>query len=132
MKKFLTILLVMVLGIASACLVACSTSSSIDGNVEGTYKFYSIEYEGTTTVVGTSQAIEMGLTEEAITLVVREDGTATIANSIISESYTGTWVLNGNSFAMTADGDTQTFTFSNGTMTIHGDGEVVVLKKVNS
>lgn len=124
MKKLLTILLVVVLAVACVGLVACAPNG-----IEGTYKFYSVEYNGTTYVVGTSEAIQMGFTTNSIFLEVRKDGTATITNTVIDESYTGTWVLEGNSFIMTYDGDSQTFTVSGNTIIINGDGEVVTLKK---
>lgn len=125
MKKLLITLLVVVLCVACVGLVACGS-----GDIHGTYKLYSVEYAGTTYVIGTAEATEMGLTANDMILVVNSDGTAAIKNYEVEASH-GTWVLEGNSFIMTIYGETepQTFTVSGNTITINVDGKKIVLKK---
>ena len=138
MKKLFTFLLVLMLGLACISMVACKDKKPADngptpsGDVVGVYKLYSVYSQATGLIIISPESEkDYGLTEDTVYMIVNENGTASITNIIISESYTGTWVLDGTNFTMTVDGDTQTFTFSNDMITIIGEGETMTLKKVS-
>lgn len=132
MKKLLTIILAVVLAVACLGLVACKQDEPTgDGSICGTYKLSSVIYEGNEITIGSQEADSLGFTADTVVLTINSDGTATLVNIAVADGYaSGTWTREGNDFIMTVDTESQIFAISNNTITIIGDGEVIILTKV--
>lgn len=123
MKKLLTLILALVLGIACVAFAGCNEESGI----EGTYKIYSItnDVDGQvdTFVVGD----EMGeggpiLTDDYMTITFNADGTcvSTTKDLFDNEVQTAnaTYTYEGNTITIDFEGDIMTATISGTTLTI--------------
>ena len=60
--------------------------------------------------------------EEIITMELKDDGTATMVVNMLSSTKTGTWKQEGNTVAITIDGETSNFTL-NGNELSNSEGE---------
>ena len=105
MKKLLTIMLALVLGIACLGLVACGGGDG-DGNtgLAGSYKLKSMVYDGTSIALG--QEAPWGddiLSADTNTLEIKNDGTWTNVSIVASQEVTlvGTWTYENDVLTMT-------------------------------
>lgn len=130
MKKaglWLATLLAFVLGVC--CLVACGDSAK-----EGTYKFRSMSMttEGVSVDIKAGESY-MGVTisEDYMTLELKADGTAVFKG--MGETTNGTWKVNDSDkdkIDLTMEeGETQTVSCKDGTITMEQEGAKIVLKK---
>lgn len=127
MRKIVTGIAVMLVAIMSSLvMVGCSSDLSA-----GTYKFSKMsgEMEGMKIDVSVGDKL-MGvveLTEDYMTLEIKDDGTAVL--SAMGNSIEGEWEKKDGKYYLTVDGESQEITVKKNTITIESEGMKVVLKK---
>lgn len=114
MKKLLTILLAALLCVCCVSMVACKE----EAGVEGTYKFYSLTYNGETYNIGDEfQGVEM--TADTVKIELKKGGDCVMTTP--NDESNATWAKDGNTITITssydAGGGTMT---STQTATING------------
>ena len=130
-KLLLSVVAVLATVIMCVSFAACSST-----NFVGTYKFKSMQGSS----MGMEINIEVGkeymgvtITEDYMTLEVKEDGTLTMSAAGGLSTQTGTWEEKDGKIVMTYGGVTSEGTLSGGVLTITGgDGDTsntVKLKK---
>ncbi len=128
MKKILTLLLVAVLAISALAFTACGKDS-----VVGTYKFYSFTIDGKEYKVGDKLYETVEFTEDYMTLELKDDNTCYMAQKSLAdgtkEEKNGTWEEKDGNYFITFDNIPMLVTIDGDTVSIGGEGNIVVLKK---
>lgn len=112
MKKWMSILLTVVLALTMLGSVAMAEAA----DVTGTWYLNDMVQQGI--------LINPSTLGYEITMELYEDGTAMVSlNS--DDQLTGTWVLNGDIVTITANDEPQDFTFAEGVLTVNDDGVIM-------
>ncbi|MBQ9234493.1 MAG: DUF4923 family protein [Lachnospiraceae bacterium] len=122
MKRILTAVLML------ATLMILCVGCGKGKDVSGTYKLDSMA--GMSVADLQKQYDELGISmnvADMITVEIKSDDTFTM--KMDSESYSGTYKLDGDNISLTVDGDTQKGTLKDGTLTIGEGNEQMVFKK---
>ena len=122
MKRILTAVLM------RATLMILCVGCGKGKDVSGTYKLDSMA--GMSVADLQKQYDELGISmnvADMITVEIKSDDTFTM--KMDSESYSGTYKLDGDNISLTVDGDTQKGTLKDGTLTIGEGNEQMVFKK---
>lgn len=127
MKKFITaVAFVLVAAMSCVFLVGCSSELSA-----GTYKFSKMSGKMQGMEIDVSVGDElMGmlkLTEDYMTLEIKEDGTAVM--SVMGETVDCAWEKKDGKYYLTVDGESQEMTVKKNTISFENDGMKVELKK---
>ena len=132
MKKVKAVLFsVLVFVVGLFCLVGCGKEEKT-----GVYKFESMTVTqggvSTTLKVGETYLGMISLTEDFVSIELKEDGTVTAVIAMVEEApSTGTWTEGEeeNTVVITIDGDSQTVTCDGEKMTMSMEGAQLTLKK---
>ena len=109
--------------IAMTCVLLTACGSEI----EGTYKFSSMTYNGVT--INAGDTVE-GYTYDAdmMTITVNKDGTYEMSEG--GDTVSGTWKQKeGDVYTITFEGESMDVTIKDGTMTFEMEGRTMVMKK---
>ena len=125
-KAAIIVVAVLAIVLSVVCLTGCV------GEVEGTYKFYSMTTDGVTLKVGQTYMGLIQLSEDFMTVELKKDGSCTFTVAILDETAKATWDKDGDKISITSNDTLETMEF-----TINGDelvGKIdadtkVVLKK---
>ncbi|MDY6367491.1 MAG: glycoside hydrolase family 43 C-terminal domain-containing protein [Clostridia bacterium] len=121
MKKALVVVAALMIAMTCALLTACGSE------IEGTYKFVSMTYNGETINVGD----EVGgyvYDENSFVVTLNKDGTGEYKEG--GNTMTGTWKQDsGDVYTLTIDGASLNATIKDGTLTVEDEGRVIVFKK---
>ena len=125
--KMLGMMLVLICAIS---LVACGGGKKSDA--AGTYKLESVSVGGVTMTMDdlASTMGEAGV-ELDMSLELKADGKFTLDMAALDEnmSMEGTWKDKGKTIDLTADGDTLSAAYENGTITLEAEGTSMTFKK---
>ena len=132
MKKVKAVLFsVLVFVVGLFCLVGCGKAEKT-----GVYKFESMTVTqggvSTTLKVGETYLGMISLTEDFVSIELKEDGTVAAVIAMVEEApSTGTWTEGEeeNTVVITIDGDSQTVTCDGEKLTMSMEGAQLTLKK---
>lgn len=128
MKKFLSILLAVMLMLTFASLVGCKSGDGDgdgDGGADPIVGVYTQTY---LEVDGVERPLPEGVT---LTMEIKADGTVVMTQSYDGESQSesGTWTKDGNAVSIIIDSDTTILTAGENTLTYSEGGYVQVFTK---
>ncbi len=117
MKKLLTIMLALIVGVFCLGTVACKKEDPKTESFVGVYKFYSMASSSSTLYVGDQHMLYGTLNEYSMTVTAKDDGTFTFTQRFggITNSD-GTWEKDGDVISITFLGEQSTATLNEGTL----------------
>ncbi len=125
LKLWLAALVAVVVGMCA--LAACGSSQA------GVYKLSSMTMNGTTVTAG-EEFQGVTISPDAVTIELKEDGTAEMKMNLfgMNQTVSGTWKQNADDnkkIDITVDGETQTCECDGNTLKFEQEGTVMTMKK---